>query len=323
MTGGGVTESSTPVPGGAKLNQRKAKMTANRAIANQVCFRTGILVWILVVASGGAAQTQSPDVAATELVRRTLARELAAADLCGPHICRVHEETSQGSETRVLVETRDLQVGRLILKNGRPLPPALGQREEERLRALLTNRARLRKLQAEQRSDEARVHRILQVLPEAWIYQHAGAEKDSAGRDLALVTFRPNPDFRPRTTELRVLQGVEGTILIDSAAERFVRVTARLCRDVDFGWGIVDHLTRGGSIVLEQQAVWHDEWAITTLSLHYTNRLLLMITSRGDSVTRVSDYRRLPDDLTQQQALELLLEQDRLTSAALGSGKTP
>jgi hypothetical protein len=298
-------------------------MMAKRTTVNRVRFRTGVLVWVLLIASRGAAQTQSPDVAATKLVRQTVAHELAAIDTGGQYLYRVHEETPQGSETRVSVETHDLQIDRLILKNGQSLPPAQRQREEERLRSLLTNRARLLKFQTEQHSDEARVHRVIQVLPDAFLYQYAGAETDSAGRELTSVTFRPNPDFRPRSTELRVLQGVEGAMLIDTVAERFVRVEARLCRDVDFGWGIFGHISRGGSFLLEQQVVWHDQWAITTLALHYTNRVLLLITRRVDSVTNVSDFRRLPDDLTQQQALELLLDQDPMTAPVPGSGKTP
>jgi hypothetical protein len=252
-----------------------------------------------------------------------VAHELAATDTGGQYMYRVHEETPQGSETRVMVETRDLQIGRLILKNGQPLPPAQRQQEEDRLRGLLTNRARLLKLQTEQHSDEARVHRVIQVLPDAFLYQHAGVEKDNAGREFALVTFRPNPDFRSRSTELRVLQGVEGAMLIDSVAERLVRVEAKLSRDVDIGWGIVDRISRGGSFLLEQQVVWHDQWAITTLAFHYINRLFLLITSRVDSVTKVSDFRRMPDDLTQQQALELLLDQDPMTTTVPESGKIP
>ncbi len=286
-----------------------------RATANHVRFRAGALVWILLMASRGAAQTQSPDVAARELVRQTVAHELAATDTGGQYMYRVHEETPQGSQTRVMVETRDLEIGRLILQNGQPPPPAQRQQEEERLRSLLTNRARLVKLQTDKHSDEARVHRLIQALPDAFLYQHAGAEKDSVGRELALVTFRPNPDFRSRSMELRVLQGMEGAMLIDSAAERFVRVEGKLCRDVDFGWGVFGHISRGGSFSLEQRAVGHDQWAITTLALHYTSRRLLLISSRVDSVTKASDFRCMPDDLTLPQALGLLLDQDPMTAA--------
>jgi hypothetical protein len=308
---------------GVKENQPTTKMMVKRTTVNHVHFSAGALVWILLIASRGAAQTRSPDVAATELVRQTVAQELAAIDTDGQYMYRVNEETSPGSETRVMIETRDLQIDRLILKNGQRLPPAQRQLEEERLRGLLTNRAGLVKLQSEQHSDEARVHRLIQALPDAFLYQHAGAEKDSAGRELVLVTFRPNPDFRPRSIELRVLQGVEGAMLIDLVAERFVRVEAKLSRDVDFGWGIFDRVSRGGSLLLEQRVVWHDQWAMTTLSLHFTNTLLLLITSRVDSVTKVSDFRHMPDDLTQQQALELLLSQDPMTASVPGSEKIP
>jgi hypothetical protein len=51
--------------------------------------------------------------------------------------------------------------------------------------------------------------------------------------------------------------------------------------------------------------------------------LLLLITSHLDTVTKVSDFRHMPDDMTQQQALELLLDQDPTTAAVPGYGKTP
>jgi hypothetical protein len=57
--------------------------------------------------------------------------------------------------------------------------------------------------------------------------------------------------------------------------------------------------------------------------LHYTNRRLLLITSRVDSVTKASDFRRMPDDLTLQQAFELLLVKDPMMASVPESGKTP
>ena len=102
-----------------------------------------------------------------------------------------------------------------------------------------------------------------------------------------------------------------------------MRIEAKLHRDIDFGWGIFDRISRGGSFLLEQEVVWHDQWAITTLAFHCTNRRLLLITSRVDSVTKASDFRRMPDDLTLQQGLELLLAQDPMRAAVPRSGTTP
>jgi len=65
-----------------------------------------------------------------------------------------------------MVETRDWAVSRLILKNGQPLPPAQRQREEERLRSLLTNRARLLRLQTEKHVKDARSNKVIKALPD-------------------------------------------------------------------------------------------------------------------------------------------------------------
>jgi len=44
-------------------------------------------------------------------------------------------------------------------------------------------------------------------------------------------------------------------MLINHVAERFVRVEAKLSRGVEFGWGILGRISRGGSFLLEQQGV--------------------------------------------------------------------
>lgn len=278
---------------------------------------------ILLIAVRGVAQTQSLALEAAELVRQAVAHELTATNTVDQYMYRVHEVTPHGSETSIMVETRELPISRLILKNGEPLPPAARQREEERLRKLLKSPGLLAKLQAEKLADDARVQRVIQALPDAFLYEPAGTETNSASRQLVWVKFRPNPDFRSRIAEVRLLQAVEGAMLIDSEAKRVVRVEAKLRRDIDFGWGIFGRVFRGGIISLEQQIVGHDRWAITTLALRYTNRRLLLIRSHIESETKASDFRRLPDALSLQQALELLLDQDPMTADVPESEKTP
>lgn len=65
-----------------------------------------------------------------------------------------------------------------------------------------------------------------------------------------------------------------------------------------------------GFSVAKQAVVWQDQRAVTTFGLHCTNWLLLVIKTRIDSVTKASDFHRLADDLTLQQGVELLLDQD-------------
>lgn len=48
---------------------------------------------------------------------------------------------------------------------------------------------------------------------------------------------------------------MEGAALIDPVAERFVRVEVKLSPGVEFGWGILGRINRGGIFLLEQQNV--------------------------------------------------------------------
>lgn len=272
-----------------------------------VPFRREAFVSLLLLAFQAAAQTQPANVPAAELVRETVAHELAAANASGHYSYRIDKHTPDGSETHDMVETRKWLIGRLVLKNGQPLPPAQRQKEDERLRDLLTDPASLEKFQNESHKDEARVRQMIKLLPEAFLFQYDGTETNASNRELIRLKFRPHANLTARSLELRVLQGMEGTMLIDPMDERLARVEAVLFRDVDFGWGIFGRIRRGGSFLLEQQGVGSDRWAITTLSMHFSSRIVLFVNTHTDSVSKESNFQRMSNNLTLQQGLELLL----------------
>jgi len=236
-----------------------------------------------------------------------MAHELAAANASGHYMYRIEKQTQHGSTIRDTVETRKWLISRLVLKNGQPMAPAQRQKEDERLRDLLTNPASLQKLQIQEHKDEALARRMIKYFPEAYVFYYDGTEKESSSRKQILVKFRPRASVTSDSREMRVLQGMEGTMLIDPVDERLLRVKAALFRDVDFGWGVFCRIRRGGSFLVEQQGVGSDRWAITTLSMHYSSRIGLFVNTRTDSVSKTSNFRRMSNDLTLQQGVELLL----------------
>ena len=266
-----------------------------------------VSISLLLLAFSAAAQTPPPGVTATELVRQTMAHELAAANAGGHYMYRVEKQTQDGTKTRDTVETRKWLISRLVLKNGQPLAPAQRQREDERLRDLLTDPASLEKLQIQEHKDEALARRMIKYFPEAFVFYYDGTAKVSSSRKQIRLKFRPRASVTSDSREMRVLQGMEGTMLIDPVDERLVRVKAALFRDVDFGWGVFCRIRRGGSFLVEQQGVGSDRWAITTLSMHYSSRIGLFVNTRTDSVSKASHFRRMSNDLTLQQGVELLL----------------
>jgi hypothetical protein len=277
-----------------------------RANVGTQCFKT--MLALLLQGSLAGAQSGEAALSPGELIRKTVANELAAANAPGHYMYRLTKETPRVSQTRGMVETRDWLIGRLILVNGQPLRSEQQRREDERLRKLLTDPTRLQGLQKREHHDEERVRRMMRALPDAFIYEYVGTETEECCGELIRLKFRPNPNFDPSSEELRVYQGMEGTMLVDARVDRLVRVEAQLVRDVSFGWGILGRLYRGGTFHFEQRNVGSGRWAITTLAMHFTGKVLLFKSIDIDSVRKATDFRRMPDTLTLEQGLALLLE---------------
>jgi hypothetical protein len=103
-----------------------------------------------------------------------------------------------------------------------------------------------------------------------------------------------------------VLQGMQGFVLIDSAACRLARIDGTLFKEVGFGWGILGHLDKGGHFLVEQSEVGDGTWDISRMSLKFTGKILLFknIAIASDEV--FSDFRRVPADTTFALGVELL-----------------
>jgi len=286
--------------------------------------RDGVTVLFVLLATTVpmGAQTRGDKPSADDLVRQTVSNELAAVNDGGHYRYRFEEETSKGSETRDMVETRDWLVGRVIFKNGKPLTAAEQEREDEKLRVLLKNPDRLDAFQKEEFSHRESMRKMIAAFPEAFICQYADTEQRGPYRGMIRVKFHPRPQYVPPSMELRPLQGMRGYAWIDPVSARLVRIDARFFRDVNFGWGILGSIQRGGGIMLEQRHVDGKRWAISELALHYNKRVLLMKT-RVDSVTKTYEFRHLPDDVTLQKGLEELLDPNPMAVELRGDSVNP
>lgn len=243
----------------------------------------------------------SPD----RLVSQVVANELEAADAPGYCTYRIHDESSHGSTTREVIETREWLIGRLIRRNGEPLTADQQQKEDRRLTRLLTDSGALQKERAKQQTDERRVRAIFKSLPQAFHYEYVDDENDGDSPRI-LVEFRPNPTFDPTERLLRVLRGMQGTMLVDAAANRIVQVRARLVKRVNFAWGILGYLDPGGTFLMERENVGDGRWQITRIAMHFTGRVLLFKRLNISSVRSTSGFRCALDNLTLSQGLELL-----------------
>ena len=266
---------------------------------------------VAAVSLGSAAQpTESP----IELVRRTVQQEIAPGN--GDKVIFLdRKETSHGSQTKLIVETREGTVGMTVAYNGKPLTPEQRHAEEARVSGLASNPEQLRRKQKSEKEDTEHTIKIMKALPDAFLYETDGTvpgnqEIGKPGDQLVRLKFRPNPKYIPPSHVEQVLTGLQGYLLINADQHRIAKIDGTLVKEVGFGWGILGRLDRGGHFLVEQAEVIKGEWEVTRMSLSFTGKELLIknINIKSDEV--FSDFRPAPSNLSFAQGVELLKKQE-------------
>jgi hypothetical protein len=273
-----------------------------------VCWALWVLAGTILCAQQAPPLELSPD----DLVRQTVAREVAAADQTShPHRFRSRRQTPRGSQTKLYVETKDAMAGMLIAINDQPLSAPQHQAEMDHLNWLAGNPEQLRKKRAREKEDADRTLRIVKALPDAFRYQYAGTEVcrpdlGKPGDELVRLEFTPNPRYSPPSKTEQVLEGMKGYLLIDTTAHRIALIDGTLFREVSFGWGIIGHLDKGGHFRVQQADVGDGSWEITAMSLKITGKILVFKGISMITDDSLGDFHPVPEDLTFSQGVDLL-----------------
>ena len=161
----------------------------------------------------------------------------------------------------------------------------------------------------------------MRALPDAFLFEYAGEEPGSegigrTGHILVKLKFRPNPRYQPPSRVEEVLTGMQGYVLVDAVHYRIASIDGTLFKEVGFGWGILGHLDRGGRFVVQQQEVGDNLWEISSMTLRFTGKILLVKNLSIISTEIFSGFRRVPADLTFAQAVELLKKEDAAVAAS-------
>lgn len=277
--------------------------------------------WVFFLLTPVAAQAPKPlEMSAGELVRLTVAREVAAADNTTiKHMFHSRKQTSKGSQTKLYVETNEAMAGMLIANNDEPLTAQQKQGEMNHLAWLMGNPDQLRKKQAQEKKDAEQTLRIVKAMPDAFRYVYADTGNTAAGAGTAgfvRLDFTPNPAYSPPSHVEQVLEGMKGFVLVDTQHMRIAQIDGTLFKDVTFAWGILGRLDKGGHFLVKQADLGDGTWDITEMSLNITGKILLFKTLTMVSDEVFSDFQRVPDNLPFAQGVELLkTEEEKLAHA--------
>jgi hypothetical protein len=280
----------------------------------KICWRIAVVILLVTALAGtGTSLAALPSdsnqdpASCAELVRAAVANEVAASDDGAKYMFRSRKQSPQGSQTRLYVETREAMAGMTVAYNDKPLAPEQLQGEENRLAGLAGNPDQLKHKHSQEKDNAEHTLRIVKALPDAFLYQYDGEENGAAdGHRIVRLKFRPNPAYQPPSRVEQVLVGMEGVVLIDPVARRIAKIDGTLFKEVGFGWGILGHLDKGGHFLVEQREIGNGCWEVSRMSLDFTGKILLFknLAIKTDEV--LSDFRRVPSDITFAQGVEML-----------------
>jgi hypothetical protein len=258
----------------------------------------------------GPAQANPPakDLSSEEaqaMVKRVLQAELTAVeDTSHPMQYRLRKSSPRLATTKLLVESRDGDVARLLAINDTPLNAQDAQNEQARLQTLLKEPEMQRKRKEREQADSERAKKIMRALPYAFNYAFAGFTQTPEGPSYRF-TFQPNPKFDPQDLEAQVLKGMAGELWIDVAQQRVTRLEGKRLYDVNYGLGILGKLDQGGTLLLEQADIGDHQWRTTHMVLIMNARVLFK-TVKLDTTLELSSYVPVATALSYQQAIQIL-----------------
>jgi len=269
--------------------------------------RPSLFVLILLALAPAGLSSIQPEqpIDPTALVRHAVQQRLDATRTHRPLRYLLRKKDEQHDTTKDIIETAEGAVARLVAINGQPLSAQANQAELDRLNTLANHPEIQQHRHQREQKDAERVDRLMRLLPDAFLYRFE-AMADCAAGPCYHLSFSPNPHWDPPDLEASLMRGMAGEVWIDQAQERLTRLDAHFIKDVDFGWGIIGRLDKGGTIHLEQAEIGGNDWEATAMKLNMRGKALMVKSLSVQITQQASHFSLVPPGVDYRKAIQLL-----------------
>jgi hypothetical protein len=247
------------------------------------------------------AQQAYPAIPPAQLVREVVYNELQDHEQHGYWRYWIDRHSEAGETLEQQIETARGPVTLLALTNGQPPNQQARTEEQQRIRVLLNSPEEQNRHMRQYRQDEDRIGQIVALLPDAFLFDYDSSE-DGCYR----LRFRPNPDYAAHSIEARILHAMSGTIWIDARYKHLARLDGRIDQNVDFGYGVLGRLYKGGWFQLQRVRVGPDDWKTANLEMHMNVRALLVTSFARETSERRGGFAPVPPGTSLAEGLDLL-----------------
>ena len=251
------------------------------------------------------ADSSAPDakaVSAADLLKTVVEHELAA-DKNDHSLWEYTKATDDPGDqsTATIVETKQGAIYKLITLHGEPLTPQQERKEDGRIHKEIAEAGSRKTPEDERSKDDDKAQQMLALLPQATVQSYGERQGDRVA-----ILYRPNPAFHAKSHEAEVFKAMAGTIWVNSREDRLTEIDGRLTRDVKFGGGILGHLDKGGEFHVAQSEIEPGHWRVVRLRVNMKGKALFFKSINVQQDETHSNFKRLPDNLTLAQGVEIL-----------------
>jgi hypothetical protein len=214
---------------------------------------------------------------------------------------RDDNKVPDGHTVKIVIQTSEGNLSKTIEKNGHPLSPDEQKEDEKKIDDFIRDPSVREKQKHDEQEDSDKAAALTKLLPDAFLWSFAGKNGP-----LTTLHFKPDPKFNPPTRESRVFAAMEGTMVVNTKQKRIQHLKGSLTKDVDFGYGLLGKLDKGGTFEVIRTQVGPGIWDITTTHIHIHGHALIFksIGEEQDEIT--SHYRPTPKSLSLGAAAEML-----------------
>lgn len=252
-----------------------------------------------------------PDGTPTSWVDKAVKHELDMIhedDL--PMRYRMRKVDRKGDVTRIVIESQQGTVARLLERNGQPITATEDAAERGRLQEILDSPEEF--LKRKRRDGEGRNYaaQLIKSMPSAMLYSYVPGQPQlpDIKSSQVVIDFKPNPAFHPPNMITQALTGIAGRVWIDQTSGHLLRIEGRVLRPVNFGWGLIAKVYPGGTVEFEQTCVDSEHCVSSHLVEDLTMREMMLRTVTDKTRMSAWNFEMLPAPLSFQEAVHQLLD---------------
>lgn len=265
--------------------------------------RKAVALLVFVLGAHGAySEEPAPQPTPIQLVREVVYNELHDHRQHGYWRYWIERRVQRDTVVEEQVETAGGPIALVTGADGHPLSAAGQAEERARLGHLLVSPQEQARHLRQYGQDEQRIGRIVALLPDAFLFDFDGEEN---GR--YRLRFRPNPAYAAHSIEARIFHAMSGTLWVDARYKRLAALEGRVNENIDFGFGLLGRLYKGGWFRLERVRVSATDWKTERLEVHMNIRALLVTSFARETSEIRGGFMPLPSGISVAQGISLLL----------------